>query len=79
MMDSIRKCIERDRRLQAQLFEVCRKTSRSQLEVFSHASEYIKRENKELYDKMNDPKIPKTEHDWIRYSVFIEKFLMALA
>jgi len=79
MTDSIRKCMERDKRLRAQLFEVCRKTSRSQLEVFSYASEYIERENKEMYDKMNDPNTPKTERDWIRYSSFIEKFLMALA
>lgn len=79
IIEGIGAYIEKNRKLQRKLSEVCKKTSRSQLEVLTEASEYIKRKNKELYDKMNDPNIPKTERDWIRFQFFIEKYLMALA
>jgi hypothetical protein len=76
MMRTIQECIERDRRLQAQLIEVCRRTGRSQLEVFRMGSDWIKEYHRELYEEMIDPNTPKAKRDLNKYHFVIEKFLI---
>jgi len=79
LMKNIRVCIEKDRKLRTELFEVCRKTNRKKLEILTEASEYIKRKDKQLYDKMSDSNTSKTERDWIRFQFFIKEYFMRLA
>ncbi len=38
-MKNIRICIEKNRKLQTELFEVCRKTKRNKLEILTEASQ----------------------------------------